>query len=110
ACLCLGWAAPAAAEDADMSAFDAACTNSTILLEIIGGSAEDAAPKRTELCACLVTALAPEISTDDAAVLAADLDGSATDESRSAYGRYEALSEVAGGAFDQCFAAIAPAE
>src|SRR5690606_25351376 len=36
ACLCLGWAAPAAAEDADMSAFDAACTNSTILLEIIG--------------------------------------------------------------------------
>jgi hypothetical protein len=95
---------------ADMSGFDAACTNSTILLEVIGGAPEEATVQRATLCQCLTTALGSQITTGDAGILAQDLDGSATEESRAAYGSYDALSETAGGVFDQCFAALTPTE
>lgn len=101
-------AGAAADATADMSNFDAACTNSAILLEVIGGTPEEAAPQRAKLCACLVTTLGAEVSTEDAGILAQDLDGSATDESRAAYDGYEALAETASVAFDGCFATLAP--
>lgn len=95
---------------ANMAVFDAACTNSAILLEVIGGTPEQATPLRTKLCTCLVTVLGPQVSADDAEVLARDLDGSATDESRNAYEGYEALAETAAVAFDGCFATLNPTQ
>lgn len=92
---------------ADMSAFEASCTGSALLLEIIGGDAEAATPKRDELCGCLSTTLGPQISTADAAILGRDLDGTATQQTRDAHPGYAALAEMAGVAFDTCFAGMA---
>lgn len=99
-----------ASEPADMSTFDTACNASEGLLMVIGGEPEAAAPMRTTLCQCLVTTLGPQVSTADAAILAADLDGTASEESRQAYPGYQALADVARVAFQGCFATIHPAE
>jgi hypothetical protein len=95
---------------ADMSRFDAACMSSESVLQAIGGTAEEAAPLRTTLCQCLSSALGPQISTADAAILAQDLEGIATEESRQAYPGYPQLSEIAGNAFNGCFATLHPAQ
>lgn len=99
-----------AAAPANMAVFDAACTNSAILLEVIGGTPEQATPLRAKLCSCLVTVLGPQVSAGDAEILASDLDGSATDESRTAFEGYEALAETAAVAFDGCFATLNPTQ
>src|SRR5690606_1983594 len=100
----------AAPEFANMAVFDAACTNSDILLEVIGGPPEQATTLRTRLCTCLVTVLGPQVSAGDAGILASDLDGSATDESREAFEGYEDLAETAAVAFDGCFATLNPTQ
>jgi hypothetical protein len=98
------------ATPADMTKFDAACINSEGLLAVIGGTPEQAAPLRTTLCQCLTTTLGPQISTADADILAMDLDGTATLESRNAYATYQQLTEFAGTAFQGCFATLHPAQ
>lgn len=104
-----GGTAPAG-EMADMTRFDAACHGSPMLLEVIGGTAEEATPIRTTLCDCLSIALAPQLATADADILAQDLDGSATEESRAAYGNYSEAERRAGAAFDSCFATAMPSQ
>jgi hypothetical protein len=95
---------------ADMSRFDAACLNSEGVLQVIGGAREDAAQLRPTLCQCLTGVLGPQISTADAQILAQDLEGIATEESRQAYPGYQQLSEIAGNAFNGCFATLQPAQ
>jgi hypothetical protein len=99
--------APAA--PADMTVFEQACHNSEGLLAVIGGTPDEAAPLRTTLCQCLSTTLGPQISTDDAGVLAKDLDGTATEATRNAHPGYQQLAQVAGAAFDGCFQTLHPA-
>jgi len=98
------------AAPADMSEFDQACQNSEGLLAVIGGTPQEAAPLRTTLCQCLTTTLGPQISTAGAGVLAMDLDGTATETTRNAYPGYQQLTEVAGTAFEGCFATLHPAQ
>jgi hypothetical protein len=95
---------------ADMTKFSEACMNSELILQSIGGTPEEATPLRTTLCQCLTTTLGPQVSTADADVLAQDLDGTATDESRNAHAGYQALTEVAGTAFNGCLATLRPAQ
>ncbi len=95
---------------ADMTRFNEACTSSQALLQSVGGTPEEAAPLRTTLCQCLATTLGPQVSTADADVLAKDLDGTATEETRSAYPGYQQLTELAGNAFNGCFATLHPAQ
>lgn len=97
---------PVPGGQADMTSFDAACHGSAGLLEVIGGAPDQAAPRRTTLCNCLSTELAPLITTADADILGQDLDGTATEESRNAYSGYAALAETAGVAFNGCFATL----
>jgi hypothetical protein len=97
------------AAPADMTRFGEACLNSEGLLAVIGGTPEEAAPLRTTLCQCLTTTLGPQISTADAGVLAMDLDGTATETTRSAHPGYQQLTQVAGAAFEGCFATLHPA-
>jgi hypothetical protein len=97
-----------AADAADMTKFDAACQASEMLLSVLGGTSEQAMPVRTSLCECLSIALAPQISTEAADILAQDLDGTATDASRAAYPDYPELESRAGAAFDSCFATAMP--
>lgn len=99
---------PAVAEPADMSGFDASCSASEGLLQVIGGVPDEAMPLRTTLCACLSTTIGPQVSTADADVLGMDLDGTATDESRDAHPGYAELTQVAGAAFDGCFSTLRP--
>jgi hypothetical protein len=101
-------AATPAAGGADMTEFDAACHGSDMLLTVIGGSPEDATPVRTSLCDCLSIALAPQVSTEGADILGQDLDGTATEASRTAYPGYPELESRAGAAFDSCFATAMP--
>lgn len=105
-----GLADPPAAPGAlaDMTKFDLACTNSELLLGVIGGTPDEAAPLRSRLCECLVKTLAPQVTTADADILATDLDGTATAESHAAYEGYDAVAQTAGVAFDGCFAGLAP--
>lgn len=95
---------------ADMARFDTACHSSEGLLAVIGGTPDEAAPLRTTLCQCLTTTLGPQISTADAEILAMDLDGTATLETRNAYPTYQQLTELAGTAFQGCFATLHPAQ
>jgi hypothetical protein len=97
-----------AGESADMTKFDAACQASEMLLAVLGGEPDQAIPVRTSLCECLSIALAPQVSTEAAGILAQDLDGTATDESRAAYPGYPELESRAGAAFDSCFATAMP--
>jgi hypothetical protein len=97
---------PPAGVAADMTKFDAACTNSGLLLEIIGGEAEAANATRTTMCGCLSETLATQVTTDDANILAADLDGTATPASQAAYENYGVASETAGAAFEACFSKL----
>lgn len=103
---CVAAAPPGAG--ADMADFRAACLGSPFLLDVIGGSIADATPRREALCTCLTDTLAPRLSTAEAAILARDLDGTATDAEREAHAGYPALAEMAGTVFDGCFAEIAP--
>ena len=94
------------AGQADMTRFDAACSNSRTLLDVIGGTPAEATPLRATLCQCLVSTLAPQVSTADADVLAHDLDGTATDASRKAHAGYDTIAGIAGTAFGGCFATL----
>jgi hypothetical protein len=107
---CIGSPAQPAVEGADMTRFDAACTGSEMLLQFLADDRERAVAVRGEFCGCLSVALVPQVSTADADMLAADLDETATEASRSSYPGYTELSGKAGAAFDSCFASIAPAQ
>jgi hypothetical protein len=96
-------AAPAfAQENADMTAFTAACNSSEGLLSALATEGNDGTASRTTLCECLVTDLTAKVSTADANELAKDLDGTATDASKAAYANYGPASEAAGAAFQAC--------
>ena len=97
-----------AGDMADMTRFDAACQGSDGLLEVIGGTTEQATPIRTTLCDCLSVALGPQITTADADILSQDLDGTATEASRAAPANYSEAESRAGAAFDSCFATAMP--
>jgi hypothetical protein len=98
------------AEPADMTAFEKACLESEGLLGVIPGDPEQRPQMRETLCQCLSGALGPQISTADAEILAADLDGSATEEARQAHPGYVNVSEVARIAFNGCMATLRPAQ
>jgi hypothetical protein len=89
---------------ADMSKFDAACTGGPIMIEVVEGDEA----QRATICTCLSTSLSTRLTTADADVLAADLNGTATEQSHAQIANYEALSELAGGVLDACFARVAP--
>ena len=93
---------------ADMTRFEAACHGSGGLLQVIGGTTEQATPIRTTLCDCLSVALGPQLTTADADILAQDLDGTATEASRAAHANYQEAESRAGAAFDSCFATAMP--
>ena len=71
-----------------------------------GGEGEQQSTNRTNLCVCLSETLAPQITTADADMLATDLDGTATEQSRSDYPTYPSLSGMAGEVFDRCSTGI----
>jgi hypothetical protein len=101
--ICLGAGPVPAMDKADMTKFDAACTGSAMLLQFMGDP-EQAPAVRGEFCACLSIAVAPQVSTADADMLATDLDGTATETTRGGYPGYTQLANKAGAAFDSCHA------
>lgn len=106
--VCLAPATTPATGAADMSTFDNSCTNSAMLLELVGGTPDTATPIRSAMCECLSVALAPQVTTEEAAILGQDLDGTATEQSRAAYPNYSQLANRAGAAYDSCAAGIIP--
>lgn len=95
---------------ADMTAFDAACAASELLLSVLGGNTAEVRGLRTTLCTCLSTTLAPQISTADAGILSEDVADTATEARRNAYPGYRQLAETAGLAYEGCFATLHPAQ
>ena len=95
-------AAPAFAQQADFTAFRAACRHGAAFLvgEVPEGA--DVAPVLAVLCPCLEAGFA-DFSQPEIDALAADLRTGTSDEARAAYPAYEELKTKATGVLGICF-------
>jgi hypothetical protein len=100
--LALGCAAPAYAQEADMTAFDEACAGAQTFLVGEIPADVDSAKLMTALCACVSTAFKtmPQADID---MLVTDLKQTSTEETHAAHPDYGTLQQRAGEGLGTCF-------
>jgi hypothetical protein len=87
---------------ADFAAFNTSCMGATSFLLGEPPAGVDVGAVFTALCGCLATEFAP-LSQADLDMLTADLNGTATKESRDAYAGYPELASKAQAGLNSCF-------
>ncbi len=80
----------------------AACAGSPTLKAMFDATEGDGTLARTEICACIVEDLGPQITLADAQMLARELQGTLTMEEREAYANTERLGEITEESFSGC--------
>lgn len=97
----IGYAPAASAQTLQTEGFLQACNSNEDFLANLSDAQEGAEQALSGLCGCLVTELG-DVSQSDLDILAQDLAGTATDETRQAYTTYPDLSQRAGEALNAC--------
>lgn len=101
AALGFGAATPATAQTAPIDALGAACNANPHFFDFALTGLENDAEGLGRLCSCLVTEF-KSYPDKDLVMLTKDLDGSATDADKTAYGDYSGLELKAKSALDKC--------
>ena len=101
--LALGAAAPAYAQESDMTAFSQACVGAQAFLVGELPPEVDTTKLMTALCGCVAAdfKVLPQADVD---MLTSDLNQTATDETHAAHPDYAALEQRAGEGLGTCFA------
>lgn len=85
-----------------VATLDAACASSPTMKAMYDATEGDGTLARTEVCACIVEVLGPQLTLADAEMLARELQGLLTSEERNAYANTERLGELAETGFSEC--------
>ncbi|MBK8083519.1 MAG: hypothetical protein IPK28_06540 [Devosia sp.] len=80
----------------------AACAESPTLKAMFDATEGDGTLARTEVCACLVEDLGPQITLADAEMLARQLQGTLSLDEREAYANTAHLGEITETSFSRC--------
>lgn len=80
----------------------AACAGSPTLKAMYDATEGDGTLARTEICACIVDDLGPQLTLADAQMLARELQGTLTSDEREAYANTVHLGEITETSFSAC--------
>ena len=85
-----------------VATLDAACASSPTMKAMFDATEGDGTLARSEICACVVEVLGPQLTIADAGMLARELQGTLTPDEREAYANTKRLGELAESGFSEC--------